>query len=517
MSNGTSMTGAWKRAAGLATGAALVGMLAGCQADSFLDPSVTGRWEQTPTVMPILDRLSVIEDETGELVQTSPISAQDLIPEPDQYRFGPGDSVEVRIRDYFTVGVEEPFQRVIDSRGNIELPRLPQIRAQGKTSADLQAAVEDAIRGQRINDRPIVSVTAQGQRKQTFSVLGAARTPGSYFIPSPDYRLLEGITAAGGADENIPYVYVIRQVSLTDEAAGVLPPPEPTPPKPGLPRVSPVAPAEPPKRSEELIELIDELSKQPKGGEKDKQEKPSPSVRSTGQPALTTRQPEPPRSTGPAIDLPDAQAESSGMTNSMSGPSRSGWVYVDGKWVKVTPTGEVLSGAGASSGKSVTQRVIKVPMNALLAGSADVNIIIRPGDVIRIPTQRSGLVYFGGQVTRPGVINLPADGSKLTLLRAIDSVGGLGGLAIPERVDLTRVVGEGRQATIRLNLRAIAEQTQPDIYMKADDRVNVGTNFWAVPLAVFRGGFRASYGFGFILDRNFQGEVFGADRATTIR
>jgi hypothetical protein len=40
--------------------------------------------------------------------------------------------------------------------------------------------------------------------------------------------------------------------------------------------------------------------------------------------------------------------------------------------------------------------------------------------------------------------------------------------------------------------------------------VNVGTSFWATPLAVIRGGFRASYGFGFLLDRNFGNDVFGA-------
>jgi polysaccharide export outer membrane protein len=121
-------------------------------------------------------------------------------------------------------------------------------------------------------------------------------------------------------------------------------------------------------------------------------------------------------------------------------------------------------------------------------------------------------VYINGAVSRPGPYGLPTDG-KLTLLRALTSAGGLNGLAVPERVDLTRVVGKDRQATIRLNLRAIAEQTQPDIYLKPDDMINVGTSFWAYPLAVIRGGFRASYGFGFILDRNFAGDVFGADRS----
>ena len=107
------------------------------------------------------------------------------------------------------------------------------------------------------------------------------------------------------------------------------------------------------------------------------------------------------------------------------------------------------------------------------------------------------------------MFNLPSVG-RLTLTRAITAAGGLGGLAIPERVDLTRVVGENQQSTIMLNLRAISQGTQPDVYLKADDRLNGGTNFWAFPLAVRRNGFRTSYGFGFLLDRNFGHDVFCA-------
>jgi hypothetical protein len=91
----------------------------------------------------------------------------------------------------------------------------------------------------------------------------------------------------------------------------------------------------------------------------------------------------------------------------------------------------------------------------------------------------------------------------------ITAAGGLSNLAIPERVDLTRVVGEGQQAIVRLDLRAITEGTQPDVYLKPDDRINVGTNFWALPLAVIRSGFRANYGFGLVVDRNFGSDIFG--------
>ena len=94
--------------------------------------------------------------------------------------------------------------------------------------------------------------------------------------------------------------------------------------------------------------------------------------------------------------------------------------------------------------------------------------------------------------------------------KVVFAAGGLSAVGIPQRVDLTRMVGPDRQATVRLDLKAIFEGTQPDIFLKPDDTINFGTNFWATPLAVIRGGFRTSYGFGFLLDRNFGNDVFGA-------
>ena len=480
--------------------AALAGVMGGCETDSYIDPSVTGRWEMTPTVVPILDRLSAIEDEPTEYVQASQVLPGDLVPEVDQYRFGAGDAVEVRIRDFFTIGTEEPFSRVIDQRGYIDIPRLPPIRAQGKSSNELMIAIENAIRDRNISERPVVSITMLQQRKQTFSVLGSVTTPGTYFIPSPDYRLLEGLTTAGSVNENIPFIYVIRQAALTDAAAGNIPEPEPTRrSRPGRPAtdIRPQSTPSEPKKGEDLIDLIDGLTDKKPGG----QPQPSPGAFGAEVPAAPARLA---RAEQPAIDLPDSR--SAPRVAQPAGDAQSNWVYVDGQWVRSTPAGP--DGASAAEQTHVTQRVIKIPTGQLLAGVADVNIVLRPGDVIRVPVPKTGLVYMTGQVQRPGPYNLPTDG-RLTLLRALDAAGGLSSIGIPERVDLMRMVGNDRQATIRVNVRAIAEQTQADIYLKPDDRVNVGTNFWAVPLAVIRNGFRFAYGFGFILDRNFDDDVFG--------
>ncbi|MFM1832015.1 MAG: hypothetical protein RLZZ461_331, partial [Planctomycetota bacterium] len=153
-------------------------------------------------------------------------------------------------------------------------------------------------------------------------------------------------------------------------------------------------------------------------------------------------------------------------------------------------------------------RIIKIDYQALAKGDSDQNIVIRPGDRIYVDTPEVGVVYIDGEVVRPGVYQLPVAG-RLTLSRLVAAAGGLNPLAIPERVDFTRKIGTDRQATLRVNLAAIMNRAEPDLFIRRDDHVHVGTNFWAAPLAVIRNGFRMTYGFGFLLDRNFGNDVFG--------
>lgn len=526
-------------AAALLAGAGLAG-LGGCETDSFLNPSVVGYWEHTPTVTPILTRLGPIEDSTAEFVETSPVSRDDLIAEAQAYRLGPSDELEIKVDNLTQVGRPDQFTPKVDQRGYISLPRTGPLYVMGRTENEVQAIVARAIEDAGLIKNPTVSVVVTAERAQTFSIIGAVRTPGTYFIPKPDYRLLEALTAAGGFDENLTRVLVIRQVPLSDEARGrIAPPPEPT--RPVLERT----PAQPP---EKILPLIDELT-QPK----------APAVPGPSQPGTTPPPPPPapPGSLGafggqpagdsartggtpvplnpqrePPIDLEDqakqkatpaaGAADAQPSQPSHPGKPRSKWVFLNGQWIKEAASGpgaakpslpESPNPMGSGAAKDLlTQRVIEVPIPPLVAGQADVNIVIRPGDVVRVPSADAGLVYVSGNVARPGTYSLPSAG-RLTILRALAAAGGLSETAYPERVDLTRMVGKDREATIRLNVKAIGERTQPDVYLKPDDHINVGTNFFMVPLAVFRSGLRASYGFGFILDRNFAGDVFGLDPA----
>ncbi len=498
----------------LATGALAgvlgLSVLSGCSEwDSYMDPSVVGRWEHTPTRVPILDRIATIEDPDIQFVETSEITTNDLLPEAEVYRVGPGDVLALTVFDLFTPGVPELLPRVVDANGYIEIPQLGRIWVNGLTELEVGEAVGDAMK--KLIAEPDISVVVQQRRQSSFSVMGAVARPGPYFIPSADYRLLEALLAAGGINESLKHVFIIRQVPLTSEAAGA------SPEVGGQSGRTPDSSTTPQNPGDDLLDIIDNLSD------------PAPAVLSADDtlvgasllPAMPAAvQPE----REPVIDLidPSGAQEITPTAPSVAGSDgvATRWIFVNGQWVlaqtqdSMAPVtsrddpsaeSEFLRRASAM----MTQRVIRVPVKPLVAGDARYNIIVRPGDIVRVPAPPQGNIYIDGEVVRPGVYVLPPLGD-LTLVRAITAAGGLNGLAIPERVDLTRMVGNDHQSTIMLNLRAITEGTQPDIYLKPNDRVNVGTNFWATPLAVLRGGLRSSYGFGFLLDRNFGNDVFGA-------
>ncbi len=507
-------TQARKKAAAVATLAVLAlssVFLGGCTWDSYMDPSVIGRWERTPTRVPILKNISQIEDPSAEWVEISDITSQDLIPETDIYRVGPGDFLDLTIWDLVTRGQAELLPRQIDQNGYIQIPQLGRIFVTNLTETEVSEAI--AVKMAPIVVDPLVSVVVQQRRQQVFHLMGAVANPGPYSILDADYRILQALTDAGGFPEFIDEIYVIRQVPI-DAGASQL-----SPENIGDDQIfnndgnNNSNPSNNTPSGESLLDVIDDIS--------------APGMmsgsmnRSTTGLVANTRPMGQPSDEEPLIDLiesnPRQTSTNTDDQNAEPEPSAPHWRFYEGRWVResapVATRRMIQSGDGSylqdSRGQLFTQRVIRVPVQPLVSGDARFNVVIRPGDTIRVPPASAGFFYMRGEINRPGSFPLPNIG-KLTLLRAIAAAGDLGPTAVPERVDLTRMVGNDAQATIMLNLRAIAEGTQPDIYIKRDDLINIGTKFWATPLAIIRGGFRTSYGFGFLLDRNFGNDVFGA-------
>jgi len=495
-------------AAGLCLG------LGGCNVDSFMDPSVTGRWEYTPTTFPILTYISTVESKPEDLVDYSAVSASDLLPNPADYRLGPGDRLQFKLWDIVEQGRVETYERQVDIRGLVDIPQLGRFYVNGRNVPQVREMLSEKMKA--FVSEPLVEIDVTELRQQTFAIIGGVSRPGAYFIPRPDYRLLEAITNGERLDTTAKQLYVIRTVNLDpmlDNPSGA-PPSDAIQPT-GVPGTSGTRPAD--KQGADILELINSISGENTPAKKPDAPMPGAISGNSGRDVPSSMQPGSSSGKEPAVPLPEMVTIPTATQPRVAVQAGAPWKFVNGKWVQVGsssaravgPAEAVgLTDDGRAPGDVVTQRVIKIPMDRLLAGDSTLNIIIRPGDVIRIPEPERGVFYVGGQVRRGGVFELPTDG-KMTLKRAIDTAGGLDQLAIPEKVDIIRMIGKDRQAIVKVNLGAINRGTQPDLYIKPDDQISVGTNFWAQPLAVLRNGLRANYGFGFLLDRNFGTDLLG--------
>ena len=480
----------------LAALAAGIGILGGCELNSFLDPSKVGRFEEYPSNIPILGRLDVIEGKGDVWDQATSVTPADLLPSDLTYRMAPGDAVTVDVAELIVPGQLWRGTRRIDATGNFRIPRMGDVPAAGLTAQEFQDLIE--FRASEFLDNPLVVISVEEGIGFDYTVYGFVGSPGLYQLRRPDFRLLDAMAVSGGIAPDVQNVFIIRRTHLT----------EGTQPFSGRGDQNGAAPRETPKPVdiESLIEQMDE--RQPS---KD----PSPGVlRFDGEPIIDVDQVKEPGdrravtkngSAPPADIVPSEDAD------------RGSFIYVpeQDRWIRVESDEKAgrpgqMTGEETAEGEALfVQRIIRVPVEKLKHGDSAYNIVIRPQDAVYVQEPVRGVVFVQGEIFRPGAFNLNPDG-KLTLRMLMAAAGGFSPISIPERVDLTRMVGNNRAATMRLNLAAIYRGTEPDVYLKPNDHVHVGTSFIAVPLAILRNGLRATYGFGLVLDRNFGNDVFGA-------
>ncbi|MCC7145193.1 MAG: polysaccharide biosynthesis/export family protein [Phycisphaeraceae bacterium] len=478
--------------------AALIVGLAGCETDSFLDSSSVGRFERTPTILPILNQLDIIDEPQADPPGLSEVMPEDLIPEVKEYVMGPGDLVTVVVFELVIENVESTTTRRVDELGKVRLPVIGAVDVAGKTPSELENELAQTLERKGILHDPTVSVYVQETRQNIYTIVGEPRYGGTVFGPytilNEDFRIMDAIAQARGVPGSVKNIYVYRQVPLYKM------------PKP-VTGVGDAQAAPSPAPTQEATQLIEQLME---GIDENK----------------------PPAATEPSEEVPAPEApEMLDAGLDQSAPDTA-WVNVGGKWVRAeqprpaagsaapapAPAGSAAPAVGGSEederSNLLTQRIIRVPYDKLVNGDMRYNVVVRAGDILRIPAPNIGNVYVEGQISRPGAYGLPGDGD-LTIKNLLASAGGLSPLAIPERAELIRRIDNNREAWVRINIRAIYNGTQPDVFLKPNDQIIVGTNFFALPLQVIRSGFRTTYGFGFLLDRNFGNDVFGAPPSTT--
>ncbi len=498
------------RVLGLCVLASAVGSLVGCSnagsdlsnylnlRNSFMNPAEVGRFDKAnpwgdvePVTWPILNSLAVNDPPPGPWPDSRRPTVADLVPSTRPYVLGAGDVVTVSVFQLVVPDQESVQTRQINTQGDITLDFIGTIKAKGLTTRQLRRRiVRILIQSGEMSPPgphqpgPQVNVDLTQAKRRVFSIIGGARA-GTYNITSPSFRLLDALALAGNPtpDQGVRWIYVIRSPENKVKAKHT--------------HVASQAPSTnsstggTTSTAQELKALQREIES-------------SETHHGKNSAKLLKKE----------QDLLTKSLESSGHA------PHEHFVYVNHHWVPLSskkapgittmpsPIKPVRTAKYHFS--NMTQQkeklpykdmVIRIRVRKLLEGNPRENIIIRPGDIIRIPSAKPQYYYVMGNVNRPGVYTLT--GQRITLKMAVAAAGNLGALAIPRRCELIRRIGKNQETIIQVNLQAIFDGEEPDIFLKPNDVLNVGTDMIAPFLAIFRNGFQAAYGFGFTYDRNF--------------
>jgi len=545
-------------------------LVTGC-GNKFWDPTQVGRFRPVPAVNVILDSLGVAEETPSAWEGAEEPRPIDTMVFDTDYRFGSGDVVRVSIFELQQEGVASINDYVVTETGKISIPEVGIVEAAGLTESQLEDEIKEILSPSILKD-PSVTVTLLTSQKRMFSIWGnGVPAPGRYPIPRYNFRLTDALALAQVTTQfNVSYIYVTRYVTgeepLTEGAKSERAVPGKNE-KPIVPEddtleiIAPRAQGRPVSglviTSAEMVtdteltklampaKLKGELNSAIPTGHSAKaiSEKTSGTsdweFKNNKWVLVEDKQPEQAAPRG--MVQADEPIESSGRETidepiKQNHRGRIEWVFKDGKWVPVhigeaEPT---KPAAGEATRKEsiakppvkqqvpeefgweevgaggVQTRVIKIPTDRLSAGDPRYNIVIRPSDTIEVPVDVIGEFCIMGNVNSQGFINLT--GRPMTLKMAIAAAGGLGPLAWPKRCEVIRRIGKDREEIVMVDLDKIAAGEEPDFFIKPNDLINVGTHPTSRWRAVLRNAFRATYGFGFVYDRNFADRDFGTRR-----
>jgi len=462
----------------------LLGLVAGCETQSFFDPSEMGQYSKTPLLVPILDNLDsgYSEDVDARFVNATPVRPSDLVPVETDYAIASNDLLQISITDLVAPGVETYKTQRVTQSGSISLPYIGQVKALGLTEAQLEEAIAQAYKDKNIIQNAQVSVTTVEARGRTFSILGAVNAPGQYVIVQSDFRLLDALVLARDVTSiGVNDLYIIRKLDVEPGADVVTPDVHTPATQPGPDLLSPQSrgPAQPgAAQAQAPVRKIAWLKTQdPMPGE--------PSTQPTGD------------REGRIIIIEDKPVQVDGMTDT---PAPVIVPPMELTPPPAEPEAQTKPFEFNEPVEPTNVRVIRVPVDALKRGELRYNVVVRPQDMIVVPDPPIGEYYMGGHVQRTGVYSLTA--RKITLKQAVISAGMLDQLAMPYRTQVIRRVGD-REIFARVDLSKIFNGEEPDLFLKPYDQVMVGTNAFAPFLAAARNGFRITYGFGFLYDRNY--------------
>ncbi|MCI0499020.1 MAG: polysaccharide biosynthesis/export family protein [Planctomycetales bacterium] len=497
--------------------------LVGCNND-ILDPTQLGRFEPTPTVNVILDTLGVADEPSPTYEGAEDPRPEDLLAYETDYVFGSGDVVRISIFELYQEGQTYVNDYVVTETGRLSIPDVGLVTAAGLTEAQLEREIANILSPSIIKD-PSVTATLLNSQGRFFSIIGQGIAQSArYQMPRYPIRLTDAIALAGGmGDFNVSYIYVSRDVKSQDV--------QPVDTRGG----TELKPVEPGVRSpeDEMLDII------------------APSVSRKQNGILITTAEMASRQELEALAAPEgiepldeltAEPDSPDALLPQQSSKRIEWVFEDGKWKPVEVEGKAIAsplqpellrpdqyarpepqpqpkipsdfGLSDVGDAGTVTRVIQIPRDQLESGDPRYNVIIHPGDRITVPRDLVGEFWVAGNVNAPNAYSIT--GRPITLKQAIATAGGLNAIAWPQKVEVVRRIGKNKaglmqEEIVLVDLQKIAQGMQPDFFIKPYDYINVGTHGTSRWLAVLRNAFRATYGFGFIYDRNFADRDYGND------
>lgn len=503
--------------------------IAGCE-NKFFNPTQIGRFRPVPAVNVILDTLGVAEETPSTWAGAEDPRPMDIIVHETDYVLTPGDTVRVSIFELLQEGQIYIDDYSVTETGKISIPDVGVIEAAGLTESELEETIKQIL-SPSILKEPSVAVILVNSQQRTYSILGdAVPNPSRYGMPRYSFRLTDALATAGGVSQfNVSYVYVARPITGKEEITDTLEP-EAEPSEAESPDESRL-------RLEEMLEIIAPRAQRQVSAEQ--------LVTASGEMITDAELIEAalPEGFDPLLNekiknkaqlaspkLSDRETIDEPIKPSQS--SRIEWVFQDGRWIPVQ-IGQPLQKEPATKemlqkteplreklpesfdwdqieAERTQTRLIKIPTDKLFGGDHRYNIVIRPGDTIHVPLDIIGEFSIMGNVNNTGFI--PITGRPINLKQAIAAAGGLGPLAWPKSCEVVRRIGKNKEEIVMVDLDKIASGEQPDFFIKPNDLINVGTHPTARWRAVLRNAFRATYGFGFIYDRNFGDRDFGTSR-----
>jgi polysaccharide export outer membrane protein len=129
------------------------------------------------------------------------------------YKVGPGDMLEVHVYDE----PELSGQVVVSDACTITLAMVPRVEVCDRTPDEIEVVVADAYRGDYLL-HPSVSVRVVEFQSQRVDVLGEVGKPGPQYLTGTT-SLLEVISLAGGPNENVAWVNVVRESGESERFA----------------------------------------------------------------------------------------------------------------------------------------------------------------------------------------------------------------------------------------------------------------------------------------------------------